>query len=90
MKQYRPVDQIKVSLDFGDEPLVPVGRLAIREHTIYFQYEKCGVCLKALQAIRFFHFTSSNKLHKAGYTHSDQSGKIRSVYVHFFWKAIIA
>ncbi|OGT26735.1 MAG: phosphatidylinositol kinase [Gammaproteobacteria bacterium RIFCSPLOWO2_02_FULL_42_14] len=35
---YIPVTEIKVSLDFGEKKIVPVGRLAIRNHQIYFEY----------------------------------------------------
>ena len=35
---HTPVSQIKVSLDFGAKP-IPVGRLAIRDRVIYFEYE---------------------------------------------------
>jgi serine/threonine-protein kinase HipA len=38
MKVYKPVEQIKVGLDFG-EGLTPVGRLAIRDRQIYFEYD---------------------------------------------------
>jgi len=38
MKDYLPANEIKVGLNFGDEAL-PVGRLAIRERTIYFEYD---------------------------------------------------
>lgn len=40
MKQ--PVSEIKVSLDFGAE-IIPVGRLALRDHTIYFEYQSSFV-----------------------------------------------
>lgn len=33
----RPVSEIKVSLDFGTE-IIPVGRLALRDHIVYFEY----------------------------------------------------
>jgi len=33
-----PISQIKVSLDFGAKP-IPVGRLAIRDRVIYFEYD---------------------------------------------------
>ena len=33
-----PVSQVKVSLDFGAKP-IPVGRLAIRDRVIYFEYD---------------------------------------------------
>jgi serine/threonine-protein kinase HipA len=36
MKQ--PVSEIKVSLDFGTE-IIPVGRLALRDHIVYFEYQ---------------------------------------------------
>jgi len=36
---FEPVDQIKVFLDFADAP-APVGRLAIRDRQIYFEYER--------------------------------------------------
>ena len=39
----RSVSEIKVGLDFGAEVL-PVGRLAIREGIIYFEYH-AFVCL---------------------------------------------
>jgi serine/threonine-protein kinase HipA len=35
---HTPISQIKVSLDFGAKP-IPVGRLAIRDRVIYFEYE---------------------------------------------------
>lgn len=35
MKQL--ITELKVGLDFGSE-ILPVGRLAIRDHTIYFEY----------------------------------------------------
>lgn len=38
MKGYKPVEQIKAGLDFG-EGIMPVGRLAIRERQIYFEYD---------------------------------------------------
>lgn len=38
MKDYLPATEVKVALDFGDETL-PVGRLAIRGRTIYFEYD---------------------------------------------------
>lgn len=34
----RPITELKVGLDFGSE-ILPVGRLAIRDHTIYFEYQ---------------------------------------------------
>ncbi len=34
----RAIAEIKVGLDFGNE-ILPVGRLAIRDHVIYFEYE---------------------------------------------------
>lgn len=34
----RPIAEIKVGLDFGSE-ILPVGRLAIRDHIIYFEYQ---------------------------------------------------
>jgi serine/threonine-protein kinase HipA len=34
----RPVSEIKVGLDFGNE-VVPVGRLAIRDGIVYFEYQ---------------------------------------------------
>ncbi len=34
----RPIVEVKVGLDFGSE-ILPVGRLAIRDHTIYFEYQ---------------------------------------------------
>lgn len=37
MKHSLPVSEIKVGLDFGNG-LIPVGRLAVRERIIYFQY----------------------------------------------------
>lgn len=36
---FEPIDQIKVFLDFADAP-APVGRLAIRDRQIYFEYER--------------------------------------------------
>lgn len=33
-----PVTQIKVGLDFGDGA-IDVGRLALRERTVYFEYD---------------------------------------------------
>jgi serine/threonine-protein kinase HipA len=33
----QPVTEIKVGLDFGSG-IRPVGRLAIRDHVIYFEY----------------------------------------------------
>lgn len=38
MNRLSSVKEIKVSLDFG-QSAVPVGRLALRDHTIYFAYE---------------------------------------------------
>lgn len=38
MKQYPSIKMIKVGLDFGNNR-VPVGRLAIRDHRIYFEYD---------------------------------------------------
>lgn len=40
MKQ--PVSEIKVSLDFGAE-IIPVGRMALRGHTIYFEFQSSFV-----------------------------------------------
>ena len=37
MKQFQSASEIKVSLDFGDG-IIPVGRLAILDQTIYFEY----------------------------------------------------
>ncbi len=37
MNNIQPVTQLKVSLDFGDQ-IIPVGRLASRDHQIYFEY----------------------------------------------------
>jgi serine/threonine-protein kinase HipA len=37
MKEHFSVKEIKVGLDFGNET-VPIGRLAIRDRTIYFEY----------------------------------------------------
>ena len=34
----RPITELRVGLDFGSE-ILPVGRLAIRDHTIYFEYQ---------------------------------------------------
>jgi serine/threonine-protein kinase HipA len=34
----RLITELKVRLDFGSE-ILPVGRFAIRDHTIYFDYE---------------------------------------------------
>jgi serine/threonine-protein kinase HipA len=39
MSEYKSLEQIKVGLDFGVEPVKNVGRLAIRDHQIYFQYD---------------------------------------------------
>lgn len=36
---FRPISTLKVRIDFGDGPL-DVGRLAIRERLIYFEYER--------------------------------------------------
>src|SRR3990167_60749 len=36
---YAPITEIKVSLDFGEKKIIPVGRLAIRNHQIYFEYD---------------------------------------------------
>jgi len=36
---FTPVSSVNVILDFGDSPL-PVGRLAIREQKIYFEYDR--------------------------------------------------
>lgn len=38
MKPVLSVSEIKLGLDFGDS-LIPVGRLAVRERIIYFQYD---------------------------------------------------
>ncbi|TDB62737.1 type II toxin-antitoxin system HipA family toxin [Arundinibacter roseus] len=35
----RRITELKVGLDFGRE-ILPVGRLAVRDHTIYFEYER--------------------------------------------------
>ena len=35
---YTPVTEIKVGLNFTDET-IPVGRLATRDHKIYFEYD---------------------------------------------------
>lgn len=37
MKKYKPVEEIKVGLDFGDG-VTPVGRLAVRGRQIFFEY----------------------------------------------------
>lgn len=34
----RLITELKVRLDFGSE-ILPIGRLAIRDHTVYFEYE---------------------------------------------------
>ncbi len=39
---FTPVSAVNVSLDFGDGPL-PVGRLAIREQKIYFEYDRAFI-----------------------------------------------
>lgn len=39
---FTPVRSVNVSLDFGDKPL-PVGRLAIREQKIYFEYDRAFI-----------------------------------------------
>ena len=36
---FRPVSTIKVGIDFASGPL-DVGRLAIRDRIIYFEYER--------------------------------------------------
>lgn len=37
---FLPITEIKVGLDFkGQEPILPVGRLALRENKIYFEYD---------------------------------------------------
>lgn len=35
---FKPVNEIKVGLDFGNGS-IPVGRLAIRDRVIYFEYD---------------------------------------------------
>jgi len=42
MKDIAPVNEIKVGLDFGDENL-SVGRLAIRDGVIYFEYDSAFI-----------------------------------------------
>jgi len=37
MNDYTSVSEVKVGLNFGDST-IPVGRLAIRDHKIYFEY----------------------------------------------------
>ncbi|MEQ8882112.1 MAG: type II toxin-antitoxin system HipA family toxin [Cyclobacteriaceae bacterium] len=37
VKGHQPLTQLRVSLDFG-EKVIPVGRLASRDHRIYFEY----------------------------------------------------
>ncbi|PWJ56515.1 serine/threonine-protein kinase HipA [Dyadobacter jejuensis] len=34
----RPITELKVGLDFGSK-ILPVGRLAMRDHTVYFEYQ---------------------------------------------------
>lgn len=42
MKNYKPVDEVKVGIDFGAD-VSPVGRLAIRGQKIYFEYDAAFV-----------------------------------------------
>jgi serine/threonine-protein kinase HipA len=42
MKKYKPVDEVKVGIDFG-AGVSPVGRLAIRGQKIYFEYDAAFV-----------------------------------------------
>lgn len=42
MRQIRSVKENKVGMDFG-EGAVPVGRLAIRNHQIYFEYDRAFI-----------------------------------------------
>jgi len=42
MKNYKPVDEVKVGIDFG-AGVKPVGRLAIRGQKIYFEYDTAFV-----------------------------------------------
>jgi serine/threonine-protein kinase HipA len=37
MNDYTSVSEVKVGLNFGDK-IIPVGRLAIRDRKIYFEY----------------------------------------------------
>lgn len=43
---FTPVNTVNVGIDFGDGPS-PIGRLAIRERKIYFEYDRsfiaCGL-----------------------------------------------
>ena len=39
MSNYISIDQLKVGLNFKDE-VIPVGRLATRDHRIYFEYDQ--------------------------------------------------
>ncbi|MCA8890465.1 MAG: hypothetical protein KDA56_01245 [Hyphomonas sp.] len=36
---FTPVNTVNVAIDFGDGPS-PIGRLAIRERKIYFEYDR--------------------------------------------------
>ena len=39
MKNYLSVSEVRVGINFG-ESVQDVGRLAVREHKIYFEYNK--------------------------------------------------
>ena len=44
MSSYTPVKEIKVGLQFASDT-IPVGRLAIRDHRIYFEYDQSFLAL---------------------------------------------
>lgn len=39
MKDFKPLNQVRVHLDFGEDE-IPVGILALRDNTIYFEYDQ--------------------------------------------------
>ena len=39
MSAFQAIKEIKVGIDFGDG-IIPVGRLAIRDRVIYFEYDR--------------------------------------------------
>jgi serine/threonine-protein kinase HipA len=50
MKTYTPTTEIKIGLDFG-AGVIPVGRLASRDHKTYFEYD-ASFLKRGLESLR--------------------------------------